>query len=195
MDLVTRLFGSRRILVPVAVGAVALLIGGLFAYITIRDTGDGSETTSASEVETRAVISRKGGYAVDVPRDLRIERTGRTTRFTAKDKSLVVTVGPGESGRLKPASRRFLGSLTQGYRNVRVLAVESEQIDGRPARISFGQARNAQQVRLRFVAAMVRHRPQNYTITAFTAFNSDPEVVLPRVNAIVNSFEVRERKR
>lgn len=194
MDLVTRLFGSRRVLVPVTVGVIALLIGGLFAYITIRDSGEQQET-SAPEVETRGFVSRRGGYALDVPRDLKVARNGRTTRFTARDKSLVVTVGPGESGPLRPASRRFLRSLDQGYQDVRVLARETERIDGQPARISFGQARNARDVRLRFVAAMIRHQPRNYTITAFTAFDSDPRVVLPQVNAIVNSFEVRARKR
>lgn len=195
MDLVTRLFGSRRVLVPVTVGVTALLVGGLFAYITIRDSGERPDTTSASGVQTRAFASRQGGYALDFPSDLKVERNARTTRFTARDKSLVVTVGPGEAGRLKPASRRFLRSLSAGYRNVRVLAVESERIDGKPARISFGQARNAQNVRIRFVAAMIRHQPRNYTITAFTAFGSDPRVVLPRVNAIVNSFEVRAREK
>ena len=196
MDLITRLFGSRRILVPVSVGLVALLVGGLFAYITIRDRGDEptTETSASSEVETQPFVSRKGGYSLDVPTALEASSQRQVTTFTSQDKSLVVTVGPGERGRLKAASKRFVGTLRAGYRKFDLLGTQKQTIDGRPALVSFGQATNSDKVRIRFVAVVVANRPRNYTITAFTAFESDPTVVLPRVNAIVNSFQVLPKK-
>ena len=198
MDLITRLFGSRRILTPVSVGLVALLVGGLFAYITIRDRGDEPKNeaaaASSSEVETEPFVSRKGGYSLAVPTALEASSQRQVTTFTSQDKSLVVTVGPGERGQLKAASKRFVRTLRAGYRKFDLLGTQKQTIDGRPALVSFGQATNRDKVRIRFVAVVVANRPRNYTITAFTAFDSDPAVVLPRVNAIVNSFQVLPKK-
>lgn len=198
MDLITRLFGSRRIVVPVTVGLVALLVGGLFAYITIRDRGDEpsdeAAAASAVEVKTEPFVSRKGGYSLDVPTALESTTQGPVTTFTSQDKALVVTVGPGERGKLEPASKRFVRTLRDGYRRFDLLGTQKQTIDGRPALVSFGQATNSDKVRIRFVAVVVTNRPRNYTITAFTAFDSDPAVVLPRVNAIVNSFRVLPQK-
>ena len=37
---------------------------------------------------------------------------------------------------------------------------------------------------------MVKDTPRNFAITVFTAANADPSFVLPRVNAVVDTFEV-----
>ena len=192
MDLVSRIFGSRRVVVPVAIGIVALVLGGLFAFITFRGDDDvpAAEEPSASEVDSRSFVSKKGGFALDVPADLDASRNGRTATFAADDRSLVVTIGPGEAGRLSPASRKFLRTLRRGYEGFRLLGTEEQQVDGRPALASYGQATNAEDVKIRFVVVVVRDQPRNYTISAFTALGSDPDAVLPRVNAMVNSFTV-----
>ena len=191
MDLLSRLFGSRRIVVPVAVGIVAFLLAGLFAFITFRDDDvPAAEEPSASAVDSRSFVSKRGGFALDVPTDLEATRNGRTATFAADDRSLVVTVGPGEAGRLRSASKQFLRTLRQGYQDLRLLGTEQQQVDGRPALASYGQATNADDVKIRFAVVVVRDQPRNYTIAAFTALGSDPDAVLPRVNAIVNSFTV-----
>ena len=192
MDLVSRIFGSQRIVVPIAIGIVALLLGGVFAFITFRgdDEVPVADEPSASEIDSRSFVSKRGGFALDVPTDLEASRKGRTATFAADDRSLVVTVGPGEPGRLRPASKQFLRTLRKGYEGYRLLGTEEQLVDGRPALASYGQATNAEDVKTRFAVVVVRDQPQNYTITAFTALGSDPDAVLPRVNTMVNSFEV-----
>ena len=65
-------------------------------------------------------------------------------------------------------------------------------IDGHKAKATYGQARNAKKVQIRFVNFVVKSTPRNFAINAFTAGDSDPLFVLPRVNAIANTFEVIE---
>ena len=111
-------------------------------------------------------------------------------KFTTKDKSLVINVGPGESGPLKAADQQFLDRMRQGYRRFDLMATEPMKVDGRPAITSSGQATNANNVRIRFVVVTVQAEPRNYTIAAYTAHDSDPAVVLPLVNAVANGFHV-----
>ena len=191
MDLVSRIFGSRGIVVPIAIGIVALVLGGLFAFITFRDDDvPAAREPSPIQVDSRSFVSKRGGFALDVPVDLAASRNGRTATFAADDRSLVVTIGPGVAGRLRPASKEFLLTLRKGYEGFRLLGTQNQQVDGRPALASYGQATNAEDVKIRFVVVVVRDQPRNYTITAFTALGSDPDAVLPRVNTMLNSFTV-----
>jgi hypothetical protein len=194
------LAGNRGMVIPVVVGVLALVLGGFFAYLTLRDSGSeaeaGADTTpSSAKVDTTRFVSRAGGFSVRVPNDLAASRKGKTAQFTAKDKSLVVTVGPGESGSLTQASKRFVATMKRGYAKFRLLGTQPQKVDGRPALASYGQATNASGVKIRFAAVVVRSKPRNYTISAYTAFDSDPSVVLPRVNAIINGFRVLAAKK
>ncbi len=78
------------------------------------------------------------------------------------------------------------------YTNVKVTRTEDQMIDGRKAKATYGTARNAKKVQLRFVNFVVKSTPRNYAINAFTVSDSDPLFVVPRVNAIANTFEVIE---
>jgi hypothetical protein len=187
------------ILLPTLVGVVALLLAAVFAYVTFRDAVPaeaGSESDAAAEavVSTERFVSREGGFSVQVPEDMKASREGSSARFVSADNDLVTVVGRGEQGPLKQASRRFLKTLEGQYQRFRLLGTKPERVDGRRALTSYGRATNSADVRIRFVAVVVRAAPRNYTIAAFTAFDSDPAVVLPRVNAIVNGFHVLPRR-
>ena len=69
---------------------------------------------------------------------------------------------------------------------------ENQTLDGHKAKATYGTARNTKKVKLRFVNFVIKSIARNYAITAFTAGNSDPLFVVPRVNAIANTFEVIE---
>jgi hypothetical protein len=45
-------------------------------------------------------------------------------------------------------------------------------------------------VRITFVNVVVKAETRNYVINAFTAADSDPLFVVPRVNAVIDTFEV-----
>jgi hypothetical protein len=122
---------------------------------------------------------------------MQLRRRHGTLTLSNETHDLVVTIGPTGSGELRRAAHRFVRSLRQGYRQVRVLGHRPERIDGRPALTTYGQAVNRHHARLRFVTVTVRARPRDYAITVFTAYGSDPHRVLPQVDAIASTFRVR----
>jgi len=185
--LVSRLANRKSVVVPAVVGVCALLLAAVFAYVTFRGA---APSPNELTMDTERFVSREGGFSLDLPGDLEVSREGRTAQFSSKDKDLVIVVGPGQSGSLKKASKSFLNTLEGNYASFRLAGTQTDEVDGRRALTSYGQATNSNEVKIRFVAVVVRARPRNYTIAVYTALNSDPSVVLPRVNAVVNGFKV-----
>jgi hypothetical protein len=180
----------------VAIGVCALVLGVLLAYVTWRDTvGESTEPAAAAapSVSTERVVSRAGGFSVAVPSSMTARREGRTLRLSAKDRGLVITIGPGERGRLARASDRLLADLSAKYRGFERWGSERLEIDGRPALSASGTLVNKAGVDLRFVAVTVRARPRNYALIAFAARDADPASVLPQVNAVAGGLEILER--
>lgn len=170
-----------------------LVLGGYFAFLTFRDVWVAPDQDNAARtprVETTRFFSRTGGFSLRVPEDMSVSRKGKSVLVADKDRTLVVTVGPGEGGPLALASRRYLGTLERTYQKFRLIDTRPQKVDGRPALTSYGHAVNNRAAKLRFVTLVVRATPRNYTITAYTSFDSDPAVVLPRVNALANGFHV-----
>lgn len=185
-----------RTVVLLVVGVVALAGAGWFGYLTWRGGTDGGTAPAAAPLSTHRVVSKAGGFSVRVPEDLTVTRTSRSIRLTSRGKDLVVSVGPVGRGRLPRATAQFLDTVRSGYARTTVLGHRKERVDGRKARTTYGQVRaKAGGPRLRFVVVTVAARPHNYALTAFTTHDSDPAVVLPRVDAIVGSFHVLHRHR
>lgn len=179
------------------VGVLALAAAGWFGYLTLRGGGDGGTApAAASPLATHRVVSRAGGFSLRAPKGLTVTRTSRSVRLTSRAKDLVVSVGPIGGGRLPRATAAFLDTVRSGYAHTTVLGHRKERVDGRKARTTYGQVRAKNGgPRLRFVVVTVAARPHNFALTAFTAHDSDPKVVLPRVDAIVGSFHVRAHRR
>lgn len=195
----SRVRWDTRLLALVVAGAVALAAAGVLGYVTVRDAGD-TDTDDGPDVvarsadtrpETRRVVSRRGGFVVRVPVDLEVRRMRGAVHVTDPRRSLVVRVGPFGAGSLDASTRQLLGTIRDDYTGVRVLGRQRERVDDRPALVSYGRARNADGVRLRFAVVMVRDRPRNYAIATFAAAGTDPAAVLPRVGAVIDSFRVR----
>ena len=106
------------------------------------------------------------------------------------DKTLSVLAGPAEIGTIQKSSTAFLQAMKQSYKNVRVVRSEERKIDGHQAKLTYGRAENDKKVQISFVNVVVKAKPRNYAINAFTAADSDPLFVVPRVNAIIDTFEV-----
>ncbi len=186
---------SDRTTVLVAVGVCALVLGAVLSYVTWRDTlgGDPAPAAAAPAVSTDRVVSRRGGFSIAAPAEMTVQKKGRTVRLTAEDRALVVTIGPGEPGKLPRANRRLLADLAAKYRGFERLASERLEVGGRPALSASGTLTNRAGVPIRFVAVTVRARPGNYAIVAFAARDADPAAVLPRVNAVADGFEMLAR--
>jgi len=178
--------------IPIQIGVVALLGGAYFVYLNVRGDTVPKPTPSAtsSSVGQARFVSAKGGFELRVPKGMKATKNGKTVTLKSDDKDLVVTVGPVLAGSLSTSSKSFVAAIKGSYTDVKVLGTRQETVDGRKALATFGQAVNVKKFRIRFVNLVVAVSPRNFAINSFTGFNTDPALILPRVNAIVNSFRI-----
>jgi hypothetical protein len=190
--------GSRQYVVPAVVGVLALVAALVLGYVTVRDSpgASGTETTAAAtEVDTRRIVSTRGGFAVAVPVGLTVERAGGSVRLSSRAKDLAIVVAPAGHGPLAAAEDGVLDRMRPGYRRFTRLGADPAEVDGQPARTTYGHAVNDTGARLRFLVLTIHVGSRNYAVAAYTAFDSDPAVILPRVNAVANGFEALPPRR
>lgn len=181
---------------PIQLGVLALLGGAYFAYLTVQGPADTephaatSTPTVIKSIGTTRIVSGPGGFAIGQPAGVIATKVGKTVNLRSKDKAFVVTAGPVEGGTLLTNSKAFLTALRATYTEVRVLGTKSQEVDGRKALATYGQALNTKKIRVRFVNLAIEAKPRNYAINSFTGLGTDPSIVLPKVNAIVSTFTV-----
>ena len=194
---------NLRMVIPVQIAVIGLLGAIYYGYHAVKGpepqakpdptsrTASASPTPSPTpEIATTRLVSKRGGFAVGVPDDVKAKKVGPAVTMMSADKVLSVVVAPVESGPISVSRKAFMRGMKEIYTKVKVTRTESQTIDGKKATATYGQARNAKKVQIRFVNFVVKSSPRNYAINAFTTRESDPLFVLPRVNAIANSFEV-----
>lgn len=183
---------SRAVTVVLGVvGTLALVLGLYVGYVAMF--GEEEAVAERPTVPTRTVEPRKGGFTVTAPTSMDVKRGARSVNLSTPTKDLVITVGPSGGGSLKASDRRIVTSLRGEYRKVRLVSSEKIEVNGRTALTTGGQAVNRKGVQLRFVLVTLPAKKLNYSVTAFTAFDSDPAVVLPLVNTVVEGFEPTPR--
>jgi hypothetical protein len=185
---------SVGVLVPVVVGAFALALAVVLGYVTVRDT-TGAEPASAAaagttKLPTGRLVSETGGFAVAVPTDLEASRQAGAVRLVSESKDLVILVGRAGRGPIGQAQQRMLTRLKREYPKMALLGVQSAQVNGNPTQTVYGQAVNDAGTRLRLAVVTVHAGSRNFSVVSYAAYDADPTTVLPRVNTVVNSFEV-----
>jgi hypothetical protein len=189
--------------IPVEIAVVAALGAIYYGYHAVQDPPvpqesakhESSRTPSAKPspvptVDTTRLVSKKGGFAVGVPKNVKAKKIGIGVTMATADQVLSVVVAPVESGTIAASSKAFLRGVKKEYTKVRVVRSEDHVIDGRQAKATYGRARNANKVRITFVNVVIKAGSRNFAINAFTAADSDPSFIVPRVNSIIHSFEV-----
>lgn len=179
-NLITRL-RSRPVIS--LIGVVALLLAATFGVIALV-TGGGS----AGTVDAQEVVNTAGQYRFEAPDGWSTAQDGRTTTVTSPDQATVITLGVGRPGPLPVAGTLFFQEVAKNYRNVQVIPPEAKQVGAQSALIYGGVGDNEKKAHIRFLAITVQNEPANYAIAVFTAAGSDPKVVLPPVNRVVDTF-------
>jgi hypothetical protein len=178
LPLITRL-RSRPIIS--LIGVASLLLALVFGVIAL--VSGGSHTAATHEV-----VNQAGQYRFEVPDGWSTSQQGRTTTVISPDQATVITLGVSGPGSLPVAGTLFFQQVARNYRNVQVIPPQAKQVGPRTALVYGGIGDNEHNVHIRFLAITVENKPDNYGIAVFTAANSDPNVVLPSVNRIVDSF-------
>jgi hypothetical protein len=86
------------------------------------------------------------------------------------------------------AGTLFFQEVASHYKNVQVIPPEAKQVGPRTALVYGGVGTNDKNTTIRFLAITVENNPSNYAIAVFTVSDSDPKLVLPPVNRLVDSF-------
>lgn len=196
---------NLRMVIPVEIAVVAALGAIYYGYHAVQDPQVPQESAKASSsrtpsaepspvptVDTTRLVSKKGGFAVGVPKNVKAKKIGLGVAMATADQSLSVVVAPVESGTISASSASFLRGMKKEYTKIRVVRSEKHVLDGHQAKATYGRAQNANKVRITFVNVVVKAGSRNFAINVFSAADSDPTFVVPRVNAIIHSFEVLE---
>ncbi|PZS14705.1 MAG: hypothetical protein DLM60_18740 [Pseudonocardiales bacterium] len=171
--------------VTALIGVVALLLALTCGVIAWAISGTGS-----AAVDTHEVVNVAGQYRFAAPTGWATTQQGRTTTVTSPDQTTVITLGAGRVGPLPIAGTLFFEQVAGNYHDVQVLPPEAKQVGASPALVYGGVGSNAKNTQIRFLAITVQHDPTNYGIAVFTAADSDPNIVLPPVNRVVESFQM-----
>jgi hypothetical protein len=162
--------GRRGVLVALATGVVTLLVSGLLAWHTWGGDGDAPAPAAAP---TRAddglvrVVSRKGGFALAVPRQMTGEQLGRNIRVARPDGSLVITVGPGPRGGLEAAQRAAVAGVEAGYPDVSVSRRTDVRLSGAPALRTVGSLRRGDGTELVFSVTSTTRGQRSWSVVMF----------------------------
>lgn len=171
---------TRAILLGVLLGAI-----GTGVYLVARDPGFHYRFATA---RTRNPV---GGYAFSYPPSWELAREGSTSKLTAPDASVVVSLGRGPTGNLTQASARLVDRIEHEYRGVKITGRQDQFVGGTPALTVSGAGRNDAGVSLRFLAITIRGPGEvTFAITAFTSAGADADDVVPRISEIVDSFRI-----
>lgn len=171
--------------VPTLIGVIALvlaLVCGVTALVLYSSGG------SSGAADSHEVVNTTGHYRFDAPDGWTTTQDGRTTTVTSPDNQTVITLGVGRVGPIPVAGTLFFQEVASHYKNVQVIPPEAKQVGPRTALVYGGVGTNDKNTSIRFLAITVENNPSNYAIAVFTAADSDPNVVLPPVNHVVETF-------
>lgn len=175
--------GRGRIVVAMGVVLAAAVAG--ISWSLLRDGGGG-----VAGEPLIPHVNRFGGYRFGYPEEWAIDDAGTTSKVTSPDRAIVITFGFGPDGSLRGAAERFADSVLDTYDESSLLKAERQRVGGRRAVLASGIGTNETGVRIRFLVVVVKGPDRNYGISVFTAASSDPAVVVPTANRILDSFRV-----
>lgn len=185
---------TRRALVPLVVGVLAVLVGGWLVWRAwFHDEPRRPPARPSSTLRTEALVDKAGGFQIRVPQGLHGRLDGQSALVASKDRSLLMVVAPSGNGPVRAANQAVVASMRASYDRLKVLGHRPERVHGRRGLSSFGTATNHAGVRVRWVQLTVHAKPRTFTIATYARHDTDPRWVLPRVNAVVNSFRVLDR--
>ena len=151
--------------------------------------------TLEPDTGTVAHVNSSGDYAFAYPPTWVVDEAGDVTRLEDPGGDIVLSFEPVDGDDITTASGALVGSIL-GVEGTHTLAGQAlmgstwERIDGSRSLIVSGVTTDPAGRSMRFLAITVRAVPRNYAISVLVPAASDPIRVLPKIEAIVSSFEI-----
>lgn len=191
---------NLRMVLPVEIAVIALLGAVYYGYHAVRDDAPSAKPAASSTasptptplptVKTTRLVNKQGKFAVGVPENVKAKKYGPAVTMESADKVMTMVISPVEKGEIAVSTKAFMRGMKKSYTDVKKTGTDAQTVDGHEATATYGLATNAKKAKIRFANVVVKASPRNYAINAFTLADADPLFVLPRVNAVVDTFEV-----
>jgi hypothetical protein len=182
---------------PLTLGGIALIVSAAILVVATFESpqptiAESNPPSIGPELVQGPVEyeNRVQGYGFTYPGTWDLREAARFTRLQSPDGRIVASFRLWASGDLDVASSRLLDSLADAHRDLDLIGMTRERIDGSRSIIVSGTATNEAGRPVRFLAITIRGEPLNYAISIFVPRRSDPARVLPRLESIVSSFEL-----
>lgn len=172
-------------------GLVVLLVSALYGSAP-RSTTDGRDERDVPQPAKEEVVTHVnevGGFSFRPPEGWTVRDRGSVSELTSPDETVVVSFGAGRDGSMEDAAEALLNSIRDGYRDVRVGALERTHVGRRPAVVGAGSLVNAAGIRVRFLGLAIHVEGENRVIAVFASQPADPVQLLPEVERVIESFE------
>ena len=156
------------------------------------EESDEPKPTRSGHRLARRSINEQGRYTFRHPTAWQVSIEGSVSTVVAPDESIFVSFGLGGAGSLGSSSELLANSLRRAYEKFEVEGTSTDSIGGLRSRVIEGGATTGDGVDLRFIAATVPGSDQHYSIVAFVAADRS-ENIMPRIQAVMNSFRVMAR--
>ncbi len=149
----------------------------------VSESGDGR---SGLEV----YVNAQAGYRFSYPDSWQLSRSEETARLVSSDGGVVMVFGVAPPGPLEEASVRVVESLTDTYRNAKLV---TGGIERTPGGVRFlmvgGKATHATGAPVGFLAVTIQGPDENQAITVRFSAHSDPLEALPAIRKIIASYK------
>ena len=149
----------------------------------VSESGDGR---SGLEV----YVNAQAGYRFSYPDSWQLSRSEETVRLVSSDGGVVMVFGVAPPGPLDEASVRVVESLTDTYRNAKLVTGGIERTSGGIRFLIIGgKAIHATGAPVGFLAITIQGTDENQAITVRFAAHSDPLDALPAIRKIIASYK------
>jgi hypothetical protein len=167
---------------------VVLLAAVILALIVMLPGQEEPVTPPPLRFDSTMHVNSQAGYSFRYPPPWSLSERATVSEVVSPSGDIVVSFGLGAEGALRDASDRLVASLLETYEQSELIGRETREVGGHSAMLVSGVGTNDSGIRVRFLAITVAADRVNYAIAVFTAADADPNVVLPIVERVVNSF-------
>ena len=180
-------------------GSIVLLVVSAGAILLSATLDRGPDNTESQPLPDRPesvqgpieYVNVGQGFGFTSPDAWEIREGERLTRIQNPSGRIVVSYRLGGSGDLEAESSRLLASLATAHPDLELIGKRRELIDGLRSLLVSGTATDGAGRSVRLLAITIQAEPRNYAISIVVPGHSDPARVLPRIEEIVSSFELR----
>ena len=135
-------------------------------------------------------VNAQAGYTFSFPDSWQLSRSEETARLVSSDGGVVMVFGVAPPGPLEEASVRVVESLTDTYRNAKLVTGEIERTPGGIRFLTVGgKASHATGAPVRFLVIIIQGPDENQAITVRFSSHSDPLDALPAIRKVIASYK------